>query len=110
MCSSPCTLIMNDELQNKINKIKLSGKHYSDNPFTKMNGVLKHTPSLQTAAPESLYSIVIRPPFAVFSTWVVFEKYCEGMMPSLIQFKSAPKSIKASPSKIKVLIFFPRII
>lgn len=43
----------------------------------------------------SLYLTDILLPSAVFNSSTVLEKYLEGTNPSLIQFKSAPESIRA---------------
>lgn len=54
---------------------------------------------LHMDAVGNLYLIANLSLLTVFSTCVVFSKYFEGIIPSLIQTKSAPRSISATHSK-----------
>ncbi|GMN63890.1 hypothetical protein TIFTF001_032943 [Ficus carica] len=58
--------------------------------------VLKQVQCKQTAALDNLYWIGIFPPLAVFRTWVVLVLYFVGTIPSPIQLRLAPESIRAS--------------
>ena len=71
--------------------------------LTRTNVVLKHILSWQIWALGSLNSICILPPLADVNRSLDFLKYLEGMIPSLMQLRSAPESIKAMTSNSKSL-------
>ena len=66
--------------------------------LTRTKVVLKHALSWQTYAFGILNSICIFPPLAEVNLSLVFRKYLEGMIPSWVQLRSAPESIKATTS------------
>ena len=72
--------------------------------FTRTNVVLKHILSWQTWALGILNSICIFPPLADVSRSLDFLKCLEGMIPSWMQLRSAPESIKAMTSNSKSLL------
>lgn len=47
---------------------------------------------------DNLYLVANLSLLAEFKTYAVFSKYFEGIIPSYIQFKSAPESIRATHS------------
>ena len=71
--------------------------------LTRTNVVLKHILSWQIWALGSLNSICILPPLADVNRSLDFLKYLEGMIPSWMQLRSAPESIKAMTSNSKSL-------
>ena len=66
--------------------------------LTRTNVVLKHVLSWHTWALSILNLICIFPPLAEVNLSLVFLKYLEGMIPSWMQLRSAPESIKAMTS------------
>ena len=72
--------------------------------LTRTNAVLKHVLSWHTWALGILNSIYIFPPFTEVNLSLVFLKYLEGMIPSWMQLRSAPESIKAMTSNSKSLL------
>ena len=72
--------------------------------LTRTNVVLKHMLSWQIWALGSLNSICILPPLADVNLSLDFLKYLEGMIPSWMQLRSAPESIKAMTSNSKSLL------
>ena len=68
------------------------------------NVVLKHVLSWHTWALGILNSICIFPPLVEVNLSLVFLKYLEGMIPSWMQLRSAPESIKAMTSNSKSLL------
>ena len=72
--------------------------------LTRTNVVLKHMLSWQIWALGSLNSICIFPPLADVNRSLDFLKYLEGMIPSWMQLRSAPESIKAMTSNSKSLL------
>ena len=72
--------------------------------LTRTNVVLKHMLSWQIWALGSLNSICIFPPLADVNLSLDFLKNLEGMIPSWMQLRSAPESIKAMTSNSKSLL------
>ena len=72
--------------------------------LTKTNFVIKDMPLWQTMACGMSYSICIFPPLADASLSLDFLKYSGGMIPSWIQLRSAPESIKAMTSNSNSLL------
>ena len=72
--------------------------------LTRTNVVLKHLLSWQTCAFGIFNSICIFPPLAEVNLSLVFRKYLEGIIPSWMQLRSAPESIKAMTSNSKSLL------
>ena len=72
--------------------------------LTRTNVVLKHMLSWQTWAFGSLNSICIFSPLADVNFSLDFLKYLEGMIPSWMQLRSAPESIKATTLNSKSLL------
>ena len=72
--------------------------------LTRTNVVLKHMLSWQIWALGSLNSICIFPPLADVNRSLDFLKYLEGIIPSWMQLRSAPESIKAITSNSKSLL------
>ena len=70
--------------------------------LTRTNVVLKYVLSWHTYALGILNSICIFPPLAEVNLSLVFLKYLEGMIPSWMQLRSAPESIKAMTSNSKI--------
>ena len=68
------------------------------------NVVLKHVLSWHTWALGILNSIYIFPPLAEVNLSLVFLKYLEGMIPSWMQLRSGPESIKAMTSNSNSLL------
>ena len=72
--------------------------------LTKTNFVIKDMPFWQTMACGMSYSICILPPLADASLSLDLLKYLGGMIPSWMQLRSAPESIKAMTSNSKSLL------
>ena len=72
--------------------------------LTKTNFVIKDMPLWQTMACGMSCSICILPPLADASLSLDFLKYLGGMIPSWMQLRSAPESIKAMTSNSKSLL------
>ena len=72
--------------------------------LTRTNVVLKHMLSWHTWALRILNSICIFPPLAEVNLSLIFLKYLEGMIPSWMQLRLAPESIKAMTSNSKSLL------
>ena len=72
--------------------------------LTRTNVVLKHMLFWQTWALGILNSICIFPPLADVNRSLDFLKCLEGMIPSWMQLRSAPESIKAMTSNSKSLL------
>ena len=68
------------------------------------NVVLNHVLSWHTWASGILNSICIFPPLVEVNLSLVFLKYLEGIIPSRMQLRSAPESIKAIISNSKSLL------
>ena len=72
--------------------------------LTKTNFVMKDMLFWQTMAWGMSYSICIFPPLADASLSLDFLKYLGGMIPSWMQLRSAPESIKAMTSNSNSLL------
>ena len=72
--------------------------------LTRTNVALKHVLSWHTWALSILNLICIFLPVAEVNLSLVFLKYLEGMIPSWMQLRSAPESIKAMTSNSKSLL------
>ena len=72
--------------------------------LTRTNFVIKDMPPWQTSACGMLWSICILPPLVDANLSLDFLKYLEGMIPSWIQLRSAPESIKAMTSNSNSLL------
>ena len=68
------------------------------------NVVLNHVLSWYTWASGILNSICIFPPLVEVNLSLVFLKYLEGIIPSRMQLRSTPESIKAITSNSKSLL------
>ena len=71
--------------------------------FTRTNVFLKHALSWHTCVLGILNSICICPPLAEVNLSLVFWNYLGGTIPSWIQLRSAPESIRATTSNSKSL-------